>query len=105
MKEESHVGPIERRMDRMRAIESTRLPVDQVPGEPAKGPRCGTCGRRTWRWISLDGAEARASARRLGPGDPWLPGQSEAERATFVPRSIAAAQAADLMEAATGVRL
>ena len=41
----------------------------------------------------------------LGPGDPWLPGQTEAERATFSARSCAAARAADRMEAKNGVRL
>ena len=88
----------------MRALETRQRPVSEIPPATATGIECETCERPTWRWISFDGKTARAMLCCLGPGDPWLGNQNTEEYATWPERAARAAQAADRMEAATGVR-
>ena len=98
-------GPIEQRIERIQAIEREERPCNQAPAARTSGPACVTCKRHSWRWITMDGHTCRATMCCLGPGDPWLPNQSEADKRSFVDRTVKSAQAADHMYATTGVRI
>ena len=97
-------GPIARRAERMREMETKPRAVNDIPPPAAAAIACGTCGRRTWRWISFDGETARATTCCFGPGDPWLPDQDPEDRAGWNERTFQAVRDADAMERATGVR-
>ena len=97
-------GPTGRRAERMRATEPGRRPVDRIPAPAAAAVPCGTCGRRTWHWITFDGHTARALWCCMGPGDPWLPDQDPEARARWHGLTAQAVRDADAMEDATGVR-
>ena len=63
--------------------------------DDATDVRCFCCGRRGWHRATFDGFTVKPLLCCLGPGDPWLTGQNEEDRATFVNRAIGAFQAAD----------
>jgi len=98
-------GPIAWRTERMREIETERRAVHDIPPPAASAVPCGTCQRRTWRWITFDGETARVTTCCLGPGDPWLPDQDPKDRAEWNERAAQAVRDADAMEKTTGIRL
>ena len=50
---------------------------------------CTTCGRNGPMRVRLNGREPSQLWCCMGPGDPWLPGQTAADRDTFPDRMIA----------------